>query len=357
MTEKRSLLDLPLRDFRPEPMVRLAQHHPQRFPVPAFDSHNHLGRWHLGTWTVPDVDELLAVMDECHINGIVNLDGGWADELEANLNRYDRAHPGRFASFCRLDWSETKTAGWGERLAASLRDSASRGASGLKLWKDVGLRLRDENGEAIFLDDPRLKPVWDAVAEARLPIIVHIADPAAFFQPLDASNERYEELARHPDWHFYGPEFPSLARLLESLEHCVAENPQVNIIGAHVGCYAEDLSWVDRMLSSYPNFNVDIGARIAELGRQPRAARRLMLKHSNRVLMGTDSFPPQAEVYRRYLRFLSTDDEYFSYSESDPPGTGRWMISAVDLPDEVLASVVSGNARRLIPAFWGDART
>jgi len=126
MTEKRSLLDLPLRDFRPEPMVRLAQHHPQRFPVPAFDSHNHLGRWHLGTWTVPDVDELLAVMDECHINGIVNLDGGWADELEANLNRYDRAHPGRFASFCRLDWSETKTAGWGERLAASLREPCSR---------------------------------------------------------------------------------------------------------------------------------------------------------------------------------------------------------------------------------------
>ncbi len=166
MTEKRSLLDLPLRDFPARANGSLGAAPSAAFPGPGVRSHNHLGRWHLGTWTVPDVDELLAVMDECHINGIVNLDGGWADELEANLNRYDRAHPGRFASFCRLDWSETKTAGWGERLAASLRDSASRGASGLKLWKDVGLRLRDENGEAIFLDDPRLKPVWDAVAEA-----------------------------------------------------------------------------------------------------------------------------------------------------------------------------------------------
>lgn len=344
-------VDLLLRDFRPVQMVKLPEHHPERFPTPAYDAHNHLGRWHTSNWVIPDVPAFIATMDEVNVAGVVNLDGAWGDELETNLDRYDRAYPGRFATFARLDWTETKSAGWGERLALSLRDSARRGASGLKLWKDIGLRLKDEHGELFFLDDPRLAPVWAAVAEAKIPILVHIADPAAFFRPLDATNERYEELVRHPDWHFYGPEFPSLQRLLDSLENCVAANPGVPFIGAHVGCYAEDLGWVDRMLTSYPNFNIDISARIAELGRQPRATRRLFLKHPTRVLLGTDIFGAKATDYQRYLRFLSTDDECFPYSESNPPGTGRWTISAIDLPDDVLATVTSHNARRLIPAF------
>lgn len=350
-----SLLDLPLRQFRPEPMVKLAAHFPERFPVPAIDVHNHLGRWHRGQWTVSDVGALLATMDECNVRASVNLDGNWDDELEANLDRYDRPYPGRFATFCRLDWSQAGEAGWGERLAKSLRDSARRGAKGLKLWKDIGLRCRDEHNELFFLDDPRLAPVWAAVAEVGIPVLVHTADPAAFFQPLNEKNERLEELSAHPDWHFYGPGFPSLQRLLDALERCVAENPRINFIGAHVGCYAEDLFWVDRLLTTYPNFNVDIGARIAELGRQPRAARRLTLKHPERVLFGTDSFPPSADVYRRYLRFLATDDEYFPYSKENPPGTGRWMISALDLPEDVLEKVVRDNARRLVPGLDGEA--
>jgi predicted TIM-barrel fold metal-dependent hydrolase len=296
-------------------------------------------------------------MDECNVRAIVNLDGGWLDELEANLDRYDRAHPGRFATFCRLDWTQAGEAGWGERFAASIRDSAKRGAAGVKMWKDIGLRLRDEDGTLFMLDDGRLKPVWDAIAEAGLPLLIHIADPAAFFLPLDPTNERYEELLAHPDWHFYGSEFPGMMRLLDSLEHTVAANPGVTFIGAHVGCFAEDLSWVDRMLTAYPNFNVDISARIAELGRQPRATRRLVLKHPDRVLMGTDVFPPRAEDYRRYLRFLSTDDEAFSYSDTNPPETGRWTISGVHLPDEVLAKVLAGNAERLVPALGRTAQT
>ena len=332
-------------------MLRVAEHHPERFPVPAVDVHNHLGRWLTETWSVPDVGQLVAMMDKLNIHAIVNLDGRWGDDLEANLDRYDRAYPGRFASFCHLDWDETKTAGWGDRLAASLRDSVRRGAKGLKLWKVIGLTLRDEHDELFFLDDPRLTPVWDAVAEAGIPILVHIADPVAFFKPLDATNERLEELIAHPDWHFYGPQFPSMQRLLDSLENCVAANPKINFIGAHVGCYAEDLTWVDRMMSTYPNFNADISARIAELGRQPRAARKLVLKHPDRVLFGTDVFPPTAFDYKTYLRFLSTDDEYFSYSKDDPPPTGRWTISGIHLPDDILAKVVRDNARRLVPAF------
>lgn len=349
------LTDLRLRDFAPRPMIATTETEVLRCPTPAVDAHNHLGRWHTGEWRVDDVEALVGVMDERNVATIVNLDGCWTDELETNLDRYDRAHPGRFATFCRVDWSETATPGWPDRIAASVADSAARGATGLKLWKDIGLRLEDERGERVLLDDPRLEGMWRAAAEGNLPVTVHTADPAAFFTPLDRHNERVEELLQHPDWHFLGPGFPTMARLLEALESAVATNPDVTFIGAHVGCFAEDLDWVDRMLRTYPNFNGDIAARIAELGRQPRRTKRLIEDHPGRLLLGTDVAPPSAEAYATYYRFLATADEHFAYGPEDPPGTGRWRISALDLSAEHVAGVVGDNARRLIPALRAPA--
>lgn len=342
------LSDLHLRDFAPRPMVSLAETVVPRSPVPAVDAHNHLGRWHTGQWRVDDVPALVDLMDACNVGTIVNLDGCWSDELETNLDRYDRAHPGRFVTYCRIDWNEIRTPGWPDRIAASVADSVARGAKGIKLWKDIGLRLRDEHDAPIFLDDPRLGAMWDAVAAGNIPVAVHTADPAAFFAPLDRHNERLEELVRHPDWQFMGDEFPPLSRLLDALEGAVAAHPDVTFVGAHVGCYAEDLDWVDRMLSTYPNFNCDIAARIAELGRQPRRAKKLIEDHPGRFVMGTDVAPPDADVYATYFRFLQTADENFPYGPEDPPGTGRWRISALDLAPEVVAAVVGDNARRLI---------
>jgi predicted TIM-barrel fold metal-dependent hydrolase len=332
-------------------MVTLSEHHPTAATVPAVDVHNHLGRWHDGDWRVKDIPALLEVMDACNVQTVVNLDGCWDDELELNLDRYDRAHPGRFVTFCRVDWSDCGTAGWPERLAASVRDSVRRGARGIKLWKDIGLRIRDENGETFFLDDERLEPLWAAIAETQIPVLVHTADPAAFFEPLDETNERVEELLRHPDWHFFGPGFPPLSRLLDALEAVVARHPEIVFIGAHVGCYAENLDWVDRMLGEHPNFNVDIAARIAELGRQPRRTLRLIEKYPTRVLFGSDVAPPTKSAYASYFRFLQTDDEYFPYSEGDAPETGRWRISGLDLDAAQLAAVEGDNARSLIPGL------
>ena len=339
---------LTLQAFQPKPMVHLAQSQVLRSTSPAIDVHNHLGRWHDGDWRVNDIPALVATMDECNVELVVNLDGCWGDELEANFDRYDRAQQGRFATFCRVDWSDCQNPGWPERLAASVEDSARRGARGIKLWKDIGLRVLDEHGQIVFLDDERLEPLWHAIAANRLPVLVHTADPAAFFEPLDETNERVEELVRHPDWYFFGPQFPPLARLLDALESAVAAHPSITFIGAHVGCYAENLDWVDRMLTAYSNFFVDIAARIAELGRQPRRTKRLIEAHPTRVMLGTDESPPTAEAYATYFRFLETDDEYFSYSGNEPPGSGRWRISALDLDPDHAAAVAGGNARAIL---------
>jgi predicted TIM-barrel fold metal-dependent hydrolase len=343
------LADLPLRDYRPRSCLRTPEHIVSRASVPALDAHNHLGKWLTGgAWAVEDVGLLVGLMDRCNIQAIVNLDGMWEGELEDNLDRYDRTYPNRFFTFCQLDWRQTKGSSFSDRLCDSLRHSAEKGARGLKVWKDLGLHIRDEADTLLMPDDDRLSDLWETAAELHLPVLMHTADPVAFFSPVDRFNERLEELLENPDWSFAHNRFPTFEVLMESFESLVAAHPATTFIGAHAGCYAEDLEWVGRMLDAYPNFYIDIAARIAELGRQPRTTRQLIMRFPDRVLFGTDIFPPSEEDYAIHFRFLETSDEYFDYSTDAIPPQGRWKISGLDLPPEVLAGVYSENARRII---------
>lgn len=339
-----------LRDYAPRSCLVTTDHHVTRSKFPSIDAHNHLGRWlsEDHDWAVPDVAELVDVMDACNVRTVVNLDGLWGDELELNLERYDRAHPGRFATFCQLERSAIREQQFPELVVASLERSVAAGARGLKVWKDLGLTLRDARGNLVLPDDERLDALWKRAGELDVPVLVHTADPVAFFQPADRHNERLEELIEHPDWHFADPSLPTFDRLIAALEQVVADNPRTTFIGAHVGCYPENLDWVHGMLLKYPNFNVDISARISELGRQPRAARRLVYAHPDRVLFGTDLVPLNIDDYRIYFRFLETADEYFSYCTTEVPTQGRWAISALALGDDVLRGVYHDNAARLL---------
>jgi predicted TIM-barrel fold metal-dependent hydrolase len=346
--------DLPLREYRPIAMVRReATALSPGPPSPMIDAHNHLGRWLTGDWSVPDVGALVAMMDEIGVEAIVNLDGMWGEELEANLERYDRAYPGRFATFAQWDSSSFPAGDW-RGLGRQVADAADRGARGVKIWKDLGLHLRDDRDALVMPDDEHLDYVWDAVAAAGVPVTIHIADPVAFFQPLDERNERLEELLDNPDWWFGDRDrFPAFERLIESFESLVARRSDVTWLGAHALCYAEDTAWVARMLDTYPNVHADVAARIAELGRVPRAARELIASRPDRFMFGTDSFPPEPAVYGVHRRFFETADEAFPY-DADPnetPTQGRWPISGLAMSDPVLEQVYSANARRLIPGL------
>jgi len=228
-----------------------------------------------------------------------------------------------------------------------LVDSVRRGARGLKVWKKLGLEYRDAGGVLIPIDDRRLDELWAAAGELHLPVLIHIADPVAFFRPLDATNERWEELHAHPDWHFPAPPFPSFAALMDQFEALVARHPLTTFIGAHVGCYAENLPWVARMLETYPNFAVDIAARLAELGRQPYSAKRFFAQFARRICFGLDVTPSPAE-YAPYFRFLETADEYFNYASTPVGGQGRWQIYGIDLDDAALHEVYAGTAQRIV---------
>src|SRR4051812_29785038 len=258
-----------LTEFRPRPaLVTKATEVPQpRFPV--IDAHNHLSAEFGGGWDARPVEELLAVLDAADVRVFVDLDGGWGEAvLHRHLDKFKTAAPDRFRVFGGVDWAAWPEHGdgFGEWAAARLREQARRGAEGLKIWKPFGLHVRDQHGTLVAVDDARLDPLWATAGELRLPVLIHVADPVAFFDPLDATNERWEELHGHPDWHFPSPPFPPFLSILEALANVIARHPGTDFVGAHVGCYAENLGWVGALLDRCPNFYIDISARLAELG-------------------------------------------------------------------------------------------
>ena len=348
---------LRLEDFRPQTSLRVPSHDVRRPKFPVVDAHNHLGPAFGGDWAARPPAELMATLDEAGIETVVDLDGGQGEALSAEIERWQVAYPERVAVFAGLDYD-----GWagdpafGEMEAARLRDSAARGARGLKVWKLLGLRARDPAGRLVAVDDPRLDPLWVAAAELDLPVVIHIADPIAFFEPMDPTNERWEELLANPDWHFWptrpasepgAPGFPPFDELLAAFERLVALHSRTTFVGAHVGCAAEDLRFVGRLLDENPNLNVDIAARLGELGRQPYSARAFFLRHADRILFGVDT-APDPEIYAIHYRFLETLDESFDYDTAPVPGQGRWQIHGIGLPDDVLRKVYRDNARRIL---------
>jgi uncharacterized protein len=217
--------------------------------------------------------------------------------------------------------------------------------------KDLGLGVRDRTGRLVPVDDGRLDPIWAVCGELGIPVAIHVSDPVAFFQPLDATNERHEELVAHPDWHFHGRDYPSKDAILEARDRVFARHPRTTFISLHMGNYPEDLGRVGAMLDRFPNVMIEVGGRVPELGRQPRQARRFFVKYQDRVLFGTDHglFAHNGfgrVVYRNYFRFFETADEHFDYYGA--PGSGRWKIYGLELPPEVLAKLYHQNFDRLM---------
>lgn len=337
-----------LQNFRPKSKLVTPQTFVERPRFPVIDAHNHLDE-HFGGWDKRPVGELLAAMDAAGVQVYVDLDGGWGESiLQTHLAHFKAAAPQRFVHAGGVDWSAWPQHGnrFGEWAAQRLRQQAAWGAQALKVWKVLGTTVRDQDGALVMPDDPRLDPVWAAAGELRLPVVVHVADPVAFFDPIDETNERWEELQGHPDWQFTSPPFPPFLDIVNAMAAVVSRHLQTTFVGAHVGWYAEDLAWVSALLERCPNFYVDIGARVGELGRQPYAARRFFLHFADRILFGTDA-GPNLDFYRIYYRFLETEDEYFNYNPGDVPGQGRWGIYGLNLPADVLEKVYFRNAARV----------
>jgi len=338
-----------LDSFRPKSCLVTKSTQVMRPRFPVIDAHNHIGDEFGGGWIHRPVTELIDILDQVNVKLYVDLDGGWGEDvLASHIDKFKSAYPDRFQVFGGVNWEIWRTLGdaFPEWAASRLRVQQVLGADGLKIWKNFGLQVCDNKGDLVMVDDVRLDPIWIAAGELKLPVMIHVADPVAFFAPLNETNERWEELTANPDWQFSSPQYPPFSLIIEGFANLVKRHPHTIFIGAHVGCYAENLMWVADLMDNCPNFYVDISARIGELGRQPYTSRQFFIGHSDRILFGSD-FGPDLGAYRLTYRFLETDDEYFNYNVGEIPQQGRWYAYGLHLPDEVLQKIYYSNAENL----------
>jgi len=357
---------LRLSDYEPRSMLHVKETKVARARFPVIDVHTHISGSAVGKNGVElaakreyyaKPGELLPVMDQKNVASMVNLTGGYGSGLVETIAEYDRAFRGRFYTCTEPTYEKFLEPNYPQLQAQAIEQAHRDGARALKILKTLGLYLRSDitSGTLVKIDDRRFDPMWDACGQLNMPVAIHIADPVAFFTPTDRFNERYEELHRHPDWSFHGRDFPSFMELIEARNRMMARHPKTRFIVLHVGNYAENLENVSQNLDRFPNMTVDTAARIGELGRQPRTARKFFDKYQDRVLFGTDATPHDTDdpqqifggpLYETYFRFFETDDEYFNYSPAKTPPQGRWEISGIDLPDQILRKVYNENAKR-----------
>ena len=354
--EQASSETLLLSDFRPRSTLKVAKTNLQHAKFPVIDVHNHFFFRYKGQRE--RLDEYVQVMDENNIAISVSLDAVLGKETD-HLKYLGQKHRNRLVSFAHIDfqgdgeksdpatWASSQT-GFVRTCVEQLKVAKANGILGIKFFKAFGLKYKNANGSLMKIDDPRWDPIWETCGRLKLPIIIHVADPVAFFDPVDARNERIEELGRHPDWSFHGAAFPSREELLAARNRVLKRHPETIFIGAHVANNGEDLATVGQWLDEYPNLVVEIASRINELGRQPYSSRDFFIKYQDRILFGTDG-PWEDARLKLYWRFLETRDEYFPYSDKQPPPQGFWRIYGIYLPDEVLEKVYFGNAIRIMP--------
>ncbi|HEV8061864.1 MAG TPA: carbohydrate-binding family 9-like protein [Gemmataceae bacterium] len=343
--ENPDIRELKLKDWHPRSMMVTKTTVVEKPLFPVIDIHNHLGSGK-NFLTPQRVERYLKEMNEAGVRTVVNLDGGWDDQLKETIAALDKAHPGRFLTFALINFEGIDDPGWTVREKRRLEESFAAGARGLKIAKTFGLRYRHNDGRLVNVDDPKLDELWETCGKHKKPVLIHIADPAAFFTPLDSFNERWHELNANPGWLFYGKDFPKREEMLKQLHSVIGRHPNTTFVNTHFGNNAEDLGAVAAALDRYPNMVVDIDARISELGRQPYTTRKFILKYQDRVLFGTDT-PPKRDAYRIYYRFLETDDEYFDCAASHHL-QGFWMIYGVFLPRDVLEKIYHKNAEKLL---------
>ena len=359
---------LALEDFQPKSMLHVPETKVSQSRFPVIDVHTHLTFCAQGKNGIPFGEEIkaltspgdiLPVMDAKNIRMMVNLTGNRGKGLEEAIQRFQQPYPDRFMVFTEPGYDHFNRPDYARWQADEIARAHQAGAKGLKVLKVLGLYLREgfTSGPLVKIDDPHFDLMWESCAAFKMPVAIHISDPEAFFLPIDRFNERFEELNNHLDWSFHDRDFPSNRQLLEARNRMFARHPKVAFIALHMGNNAENLASVSECLDRFPNMYVDLAARIGELGRQPRTARKFFEKYQDRIMFGTDAVPngtmtPQqvlsAKLYEIYYRFLETEDEYFDYAPATRPPQGRWQIYGVGLPESILRKVYYENAERVL---------
>ncbi len=333
-------------DYKPRSTLKVAEHPVPRAKFPVIDIHSHQPN----PMSPEQFDRVVKGMDANNLRLLVNLSGGSGEQLRRGLQAIASSpYKDRMVLFANVNFSGAGTPGWAATAAAQLEADIKAGAKGLKIFKGLGLRDRKADGSRLKVDDPELDPIWAACARLGVPVLIHTAEPQEFFEPIDAHNERWLELALYRDRRYPAGEFPRFEELLAERDRMFKKHPKTTFIAAHFAYRANDLQKATEMMESMPNVYLEVAAILAELGRQPRAAHAFFTKYQDRVLFGKDSYQP--DEYPYYWRVFETTDEYFDYYRDYH---AFWKLYGMGLPDEVLKKLYYKNALKLVPGLPKD---
>jgi len=340
--EKEEIPSLTFEKYDPPSSLVVPENIVTSAKFPFIDIHSH--HWRMGE---QDLSELIAQMDKMNMGIINNLSGRGGQKLKAmidNVKKY--GYEDRICIFTNIEFRSIDDPDWLESTLTQLEYDVSIGAKGLKIYKSQGMSHKDSTGKRIAVNDVRLDPIWAKCGELGIPILIHSADPKQFWEPHDANNERWLELKLKPRRKRSADDPAPWEQIIAEQHDLFKKHPKTKFIAAHMGWYANDLMKLATLLDEMPNMYVEIGAVIAELGRQPRMANRFLEKYQDRVLFGKDSYKP--EEFPTYFRVLETADEYFPYYKRYH---AFWKMYGLNLPDEILKKIYYKNALKLVPGL------
>ena len=341
--EKPLDMKMDFEEYDPPSSLVVEEHHLTRSKFPFIDIHNHYF-----SMNQEDLTVRIKEMDKLNMAVMVNLSGrgrGSSEHLEASFKNVEAHYPSRFILFTNVEFGDIDNPEWAARVTKQLENDVKRGAKGLKIYKSLGMFNKDSKGNRIQIDDPRIDPVWAKCGELGIPVLIHAADPKQFWDPIDKENERWLELKLHPGRR-HDTDPVKWETVIAEQHNMFRKHPKTKFINAHLGWYGSDLKKLASLMDQMPNMYTEIGAVIAELGRQPRAAKAFLTKYQDRVLFGKDSWVP--EEYETYFRVLETEDEYFPYHKRYH---AFWRMYGLGLSDDVLKKIYYKNAMSLIPGI------
>jgi len=339
--EKPLDMKMDFEEYDPPSSLVVPEHKLTKSKFPFIDVHNH--QWSMAK---ADLANLITDMDKLNMAVMVNLSGrgrGSGELLNNSLQSVKENYPKRFIIFTNLEFAAIDDPKWTERTVKQLEGDVKRGANGLKIYKNLGMTVKDAQGNRVHVDDPRIDAVWAKCGELGIPVLIHSADPKQFWQPIDNQNERWLELKLHPGRR-HDDDPVKWETILEEQHNMFKKHPKTKFINAHLGWYGSDLDKLGKLMDALPNMYTEIGAVIAELGRQPRAAKAFLTKYQDRVMFGKDSWV--VDEYMTYFRVLETADEYFPYHKRYH---AFWRMYGLELPDDILKKIYYKNALKVIP--------
>jgi predicted TIM-barrel fold metal-dependent hydrolase len=347
--KKNNLMDI--EEYSPKSSLVVEENPKNSAKFPFVDVHSH-------QWKMPvmDFSNLVAEMDSLNMAYMINLSGSGFATFAGNQALMDltlteslenikkQGVTNRFGVFVNVDFNKIDDADFGTNNVEIIKDAVAQGVIGLKVYKNLGLNLKDNSGERVKVDDKRLNPIWEICGELNIPVLIHSGEPSPFFDHIDKHNERFLHARQKPQSFRNSDEYPSFDEVMQEQYNMFKNNPNTTFINAHLGWYGNDLDKMSAQLDDLPNVYTEIGAVIAELGRQPIRARRFFVEHQDRVLFGKDTY--KKSEFDVYFRILETSDEYFDYYRKRH---AHWKMYGLNLPDSILKKLYYKNARKLFP--------